>query len=425
MQLPFALSAFNRQVAKSPVIPMKNRFVEGVPPLTAGPVSAIARPALKYLTNFGTGPIRKIFSAPGIFNDAAFVVSGLDLYSIAAADGAATLIGTIGTSVLGDVSMAAVSVIDDTVPSRIFIADGGVLWVYSASSEATGHLQATGAIANNDTVVINGVYYKWTNGSVDTGTPDGTSSAPWLVALGANNAAALQNLYHAINADEGTPGTDYSTATTFNPYVRAYNVAAADLFVSARTPGTAGNAYTTTETGANIAWSAGTLANGGSPQLRVVTMPGDVGAISLCSINSFIIVVPVQSEALATTGRFYWIKPGNTYVDPLDFANAERSSDNAHQVAVYQDQFLVAGRETVESWVMTGNVDAPVERYSGVLYDRGSWEGTVVKVRDSVVFVDELGAVIQNKGGMKRISRPDQEERIRLAMQAAGLSPLI
>lgn len=420
-KLPYAHGSYARQVAKSPTIPFKNRFVEQMPPLTDGEVVAIARPRLKYMTNYGTGPVRANFSAPGIFDNVLFSVSGEELYEIDAVTGAATLIGSLGTDILGDVSFAAVAQIEDTVPSRLFIADGGILWVYTKDSEAIGHLNATGAIASGDVVVIAGVYYKWTSGSVDTGTPAGTSGAPWLVALGASNADALKNMYYTINADEGTPGTDYSTLTTANPSVRATQYTSSDLYVAAQDPGTAGNVITTTETGANIAWGGGTLSGGGSPRLRQVTVPGDVGAVSICELNSFVFVVPVQSESLFTIGKFYWIEPGDTFIDPLNFANAERSSDTNQQILPYKDQFIIFGGNSTEAWVPTADPDAPFERYQGVFYARGSWNGGAIVAGDALVVIDPQGGVWLNSGGMKLISRPDIEERIRRAIQVEGL----
>lgn len=420
MDIQVGRSDFRRGVARSASIILKNRFFEQNPVLNPSQefTALISRPRLKKFMEIGAGPIRKIFDEPGTFEDASFVVSGLELYKLET-DGTATDLGDISVTGSGDVSMAATGRIGET-PEFLFIADGGVLWVYLEDGAALGHLQATGAIANNDTVTIDTVYYKWTNGSVDAGTPAGTLANPWLVALGGSAAEALTNLYHAINSD-GTPGTTYSTVLVEHETVAGYNVTATDLYVAARTAGSAGDAIATTETGANIAWGGATLAGGGDPQLRQVAMPGDVGAVSIAHINSYVIIIPVQNQD--ANGRFYWIEPGETHVDALNYATAERSPDAGNQVIVFSDRFWIAGQTTMEAWVTTGNADAPMQRFSGVLYDRGVWEGTALKVKDSMVVVDEDGAVFQISGGLKRISRPDIEERIRRAMQreiAAG-----
>jgi hypothetical protein len=168
-----------------------------------------------------------------------------------------------------------------------------------------------------------------------------------------------------------------------------------------------------------MSWGGATLSGGGTPTLRQVYVPDDLGAISLDHINSYVIVVPVQDEDLGSNGRFYWIKPGEITIDPLDFATAERSPDNIHQVIVFSDMFWLCGQKTTEPWITTGNADAPMERYRGILFDRGSWEGTAVQVKDSLIVADEEGAVWQIRGGLQRITEghPDIEERIRRALE--------
>lgn len=415
-------SDYRRSIAKEPQIALRNRFFEYNPVLnTAKDMPAlITRPALRKWIEVGSGHIRKIYSEPGSFGDDVFVVSGLALYRVTRSDGSATLIGTIGADDTGDISMATTGGIGDglnAVPQYLFIADGGVLWVYTENGAAIGHLEASGAVANNDTVVIDGVYYKWTNGSVDTGTPDGSSGAPWLVNLGTSTAQALTALYHAINVD-GVAGTDYSTVTVAHSTVVGYSVAAADLYVTARTPGAAGNSIAVSETGANIAWAAATLSGGGDAQLRQVGMPLDLGAVSIAHINSYVVVIPSQDSQI--NGRFYWIEPGETYVDALNFATAERSPDAGLQVVALSDRFMIGGQSTTETWITSGNPDAPMQRFSGVLYDRGILEGSMLRIKDVLMLIDPDSNVLELGGGLKTVSRPDIVERIRRANQISA-----
>ena len=62
-----------------------------------------------------------------------------------------------------------------------------------------------------------------------------------------------------------------------------------------------------------------------------------------------------------------------------------------------------------------------MERFKGVLYDRGSWEGAAIQVKDSLVTIDEDGGVWVISGGSNRVSTPDIEEKIRRAIQKAAL----
>ena len=417
--LPLFPSDYKRLVAKEPLLPLKNRFAEQNPTLNDSQVTLISRPALRKLAEAGEGHVRKVYNQAGCFDSDAFVVSGNQLFRLSHIDASITLIGTISTDPRGDVSMAATAPIGD-VPSYLFIAEGQVLWVYTDDGHARSQLEATGAIADNDTVQIDGVYYRWTSGSVDAGTPDGSSGNPWLIEHTGTVSIDLQNLYYAITAN-GDPGTTYTTVLTEHPTCEVVNYTATDLFVQFKEAGVNGNGKSTTVvTGANLSWTSATLTGGGDPQLLQVTMPDDAGAISVTHINSYVIVVPVQSDALETIGRFYWVEPGEMVVDPLNFATAERSPDRINQAITFSDMFWLFGDTTVEPWVTTGDPAAPMQRFQGIIFDRGAWEGTAIKVRDQMIVVDEEGGVFSISNGQRRISTPAVEERIRRSIQKQG-----
>ena len=411
-------SDYRRGVAKEATITLLNRFFEYNPVLNATEdlPSLISRPALRKFTEVGNGPIRKVYTEPGAFNDAAFAVSGTDLYRIEK-DAQSSLIGTISLDISSAIEMAATANIGEgEVPEHLFLCEGGVLWLYTESGAATGTFSVSLAagILDGDVIEIGGIHYRFTTASVDAGTPLGTVGDPWLLNRVGDNALDLTVLFNAINGT-GTPGTDYSTDLVAHTAVAAYQRTSGELFVAAITSGTVGNAITTTETGANIAWAAATLENGGQPSLRQVAVPNDVGAISLAHINSYVIVIPAQGNDV--NGRFYWIEPGETTIDPLNFATAERAPDAVNQVLSLSDRFWLFGQTTSEVWVTTGNIDAPMQRFAGVLFDRGVWEGTAVRVNNGVIAVDQYGGVFEIAGGERRISRPDIEERIRRAIQ--------
>lgn len=158
------------------------------------------------------------------------------------------------------------------------------------------------------------------------------------------------------------------------------------------------------------------LYNGdGAGGVTNVATPDDAGVISVGYVASYVVVVPAQGEGI--NGRFWWIDPGEIVIDPLDFATAERAPDPISGVVVFGDQFWLPGTSTTEVWFFTGDPDAPVRRLQGVAFDRGAWPGTALQVKESMVIVDNDGAVFQIAGGLKRISRPDIEERIRKAIQ--------
>lgn len=407
-----------REVAKEARVPLHNRFFEQNPVLTEQPAALIARPGMKrFLTSVGDGPVRAIYSQPGSFESAAFVASGDNLYRIDG-DASVTFITNDLNGGSGYVSMAATGNIGST-PEFLFIADGTVLLLYIANGYARGTL--TGTPANGDVVRIDLVYYQFTNASVDAGTPAGTLANPWLVALGGSSDEAFANLGAAVG-NTGTAGSQYSTALTANDVVTLVSTASDNMVIRATDAGVLGNAIITTETGAALAWGAGTLTDGGDPSLTQVATPDDVGIISVGYIGSYVIVVPAQGQGI--NGRFFWIEPGEITIDPLNFATAERAPDPVYSVVVFGDNFWLPGQSTTEVWYMTGSFDAPVARLQGITFDRGTWEGTAIQVKDSMFIVDADGGVFQIAGGIERVSNPAIEERIREAMQRqSALTP--
>lgn len=418
MDIPLSRSDYFRGVAKEARIRTRNRYFEQNPVLTQEQAALLARMGMRRYIYVGDGPIRGVYSQAGSFSDAVFVASYDQLYRVDT-DGTTTLIGSIpSASLRNPVSMAATSNIG-TTPAYLFVAAGSSLMCYMEDGYSTGTI--SGTPANTDVVRVGSIYYQFTNGSVDAGTPAGTLANPWLVALGANAAAAWQNLSDAFDAS-GVAGTAYSTALTANSAIVVQLVTATSVAVRSTLLGALGDATVTTETGAAIAWTAATLTGGGDPVYFQVGTPDDVGIISLGYIASYVVVVPAQGQGI--NGRAYWIDPGETTIDPLDFITAERAPDPISGVVVFGDQFWLPGSTTTEPWYFSGNEDAPAVRVQGIVFDQGAWEGTAVQVKGSMIIVNNQGGVFQVAGGVKRISRPDIEERIRQAIAAQAADPL-
>lgn len=406
MRIPLGLSSFDRSVAETPEIRVLNRYFEQDPTNQKDQIALLCRPGLRKWLTVGDGPSRGIYAQPGTFGEAIFDVSGTDLYRIDQ-DETPTNIGSLD-STTGAVSMAATD-------TYLFLADGLALWYYADNTPATGTLTSTGAIANNDVVRIGDVYYKFTNASVDAGTPAGTSGSPWLVALGASVTEALAHLATAIEASS-IAGAYYSSALTAHTLVMVNSNDATTLVISALLNGTGGNAIVTTETGANIGWGGGTLAGGGGTVFDTVDVPDDDGIVSVGVIASFTICVVAQAQD--KNGRFYWIDPGDITIDPLNFATAERSPDPVWNVVVAGDQFWLPGSSTIEVWYPTGDPLAPFLRQQGRLFERGAWEGTVVQIRESMMLVDSAGEVWEVTGSPKKASTPGVAQRLRVAINA-------
>lgn len=137
---------------------------------------------------------------------------------------------------------------------------------------ATQTLTSTGAIANNDTVTIGTRVYTFKT------TLTGAANE---VLLGANAAAALDNLKLAINGGAGA-GIVYGTGTVAHEDVIATTNSDTTQVILAREAGTSGNSIATTVTGANIAWGAAAMAGGTATGTWSIYIPAnqtvDVGA---------------------------------------------------------------------------------------------------------------------------------------------------
>lgn len=417
MKLAFNSTDFDRRVADSADLILKNRYFEENPSLNEDGSTLLSRPGMRRLTTVGEGPIRGMKSEPGSFTGDLFVASGEGLYRIDNTLDSTLVYSGLADPIRGSVSMAITAVIGE-VPEFCFISDGSTLYVYTDNGFANGNLSGSPQV--NDVVRIGDVYYKFTSGDVNLNNPQGTLASPYLVLLGGTDTLAFLHLYEAIN-DTGNKGVDYSANTIENPFVIAYTVSSSVVNVRARDTGAEGNTIVTTETGAALTWSAGTLVGGGGPSITQVTMPDDIGVIDVAVTNSYVLVLPRQEDGYQ--GRFYWIEPGETTVDPLNYATAERSPDGIYGLQVFGDQFWLPGESTTEVWYVTGDPQSPMARLQGIVLDRGSWSNTSCAVHENMIIVDADGGVFMTGGGApQRVSTPSIEEQIRKAISAQQAS---
>jgi len=149
-------------------------------------------------------------------------------------------------------------------------------------------------------------------------------------------------------------------------------------------------------------------------------MPDGLGAKALATVSSFVMV------SVANSQKFFWIQPGETTIDALDFAEKESNPDNIVDMLTVGDQVLVMGQGSTETWYATGVSDAPFQPVEGRVYARGCVEGTAVVVGDTVMLVGDDGVVYQfgytwgeknTQGGVNRISNHGIEERIRVQLR--------
>lgn len=132
----------------------------------------------------------------------------------------------------------------------------GHIAVPVAGTAAVGTLTSDGTQpANNDTTTWNGKVYTFQTVLTNV---DGH------VLIGASVSATLDNLVAAINLATGA-GIIYAAATTLHPTMHATKASGTTVTATANTPGTAGNALTTTAASAHLSFGGATLATGADP----------------------------------------------------------------------------------------------------------------------------------------------------------------
>lgn len=178
--------------------------------------------------------------------------------------------------------------------------DGGTTWFNIGrfkritgvdSAYATGTLTSTGAltagshaesvvtantILDGDTTTVGAITYRFKT----------VMAQAYDVALGANDAAALDNLKAAINGT-GTEGVEYFAGTVAHPDVVATTNADTTQKIVARVPGTAANTLATTSSGATLAWADTTLGGGtGASNPGVAAETVTVGAKTYAFVDA-------------------------------------------------------------------------------------------------------------------------------------------
>lgn len=381
--LPLGQQSYERQYGRMPQIKLVNRFFEPNPANRAEEMSLLTRPGTRAQKIIGAGRLRKLFWQDGAFGDDIFVVSGQDLWRYD--PGADTLVQISGV-IAGD-GTPDMAVVVGPGFQHLFIADGLVLQVYTGTGFATGtlSLDVLSSPPNiiSQTVQIGTIYYQWTTGSVDAGTPDGSALAPYLVATGADDEGSLANMAAALNFT-GTQGTTYSTALSGqNPIVSATSTAT-ELELTSRTTAASNNSVATVVTGGDMSFADSTLSGAGAETLQSVPLPDGRSASQVTSLNGFVLVVESNSQ------RVYFVRPGEVTIEALDFFSAEDEPDQIVTARQVGDSVALLGQNSIEFWYATGDTTPGADTFlpvDGRVYSLGVLPGSVVKLRDRIVFV--------------------------------------
>lgn len=141
--------------------------------------------------------------------------------------------------------------------------------------------------------------------------------------------------------------------------------------------------------------------------VTAVAIPTGRIPVGVTDINSYFIVA-------CSDGRYYWLEPGATTIDALNFATAESSPDGLVGVRRIKDEVFFFGNSTIEVWQPTGDQDAILRNAAGRQFDRGCIDRETIRSFDnSMLWVGEDGIVYRVDNSPKRISNYGIEERIK------------
>lgn len=416
--VPLGQESYQRDFAGEPNVRLENRFVEKSPSNLREHVALIARAGTNSLFSLTGGVNRGNYSKEGLFNGDLFTVYGHNLFRVSSTT-ATQITGTIaGDGFPYSTWMKGIGY------EYAFLSDGSTLQYFS--EHAFGTLTLSGNVQEAMVLQIGGVYYGW-SATVDHGAPAGTVTNPYwaLLASGgvstaANNAQSLANMAAAINTS-GTPGATYSSAITAPNAAVIATQTDTTLVATAVSNTSAGNSISTTvpvDGGGAAAWGATTLLGGGGTTLRTVTGMG-AGEVpkALATLDGYVLVSVGNSQ------KVYYILPGATTIDPLDFFEKESNPDNVLDMLTVGDEVLISGDGSAEHWAATGDLDNPFAPVKGRVFARGVIEGTATVVDESIILVGNDGRVYMIGADVTPISTHGIEERIRVQLRREGLLP--
>lgn len=249
-------------------------------------------------------------------------------------------------------------------------------------------LTTTGNAVADETVTIGSTVYTW----------KASAAAAFQVAIGGTASESLDNLVAAINLATGA-GTKYGTGTTVHPSVTASKTSASTVTVTAKVPGTPGNAIASTETMTNASWAGATLTGGVSPTAAEV-----IAAITT-AINGSRHITNLAADAVAAGV----VVQGTSFRGPYALTETLAGSGNAWDknamtgldtggetpnVSFMVQRVVTADENTANR--MTFGFDQPLAAFDVSVRSsagqRKAWDGKITQEGLSILLTDD-GAV--------------------------------
>ena len=153
--------------------------------------------------------------------------------------------------------------------------------------------------------------------------------------------------------------------------------------------------------------------------ITTIAMPDGkpVGSVATIDGNFLLSVEGAQ--------QFYWIWPGETDPDPLNFASGERTPDAIVALAVVSDEIWLIGASGTEVWQTTGDLNAPYIRVAGRVYSDGCADPATVATTSynglpCLLWVTNKKGVMIAQGNPQRISTKSVESQLSSATNIRG-----
>lgn len=146
--------------------------------------------------------------------------------------------------------------------------------------------------------------------------------------------------------------------------------------------------------------------------LTEISTPDDLPPTDVTSLLNYFIF------SFQGSNKFYWIEPGETVLDGLNFASAESNPDYIVSVQSTSDELWLIGTTTTEVWGPTVDPNSPFVRITGRIFNLGCADVTSVSagIKDSlpcIVWVSDAKEVILAQGSPAKISNEYVEESLR------------
>jgi hypothetical protein len=280
---------------------------------------------------------------------------------------------------------------DVTTPVHVAVKATGTYTVSSSIVEGT-HAESVvtaNTIVSTDTVTIGTTVYQFIV----------TPVAAYDVALGASDAAALDNLKLAINASGVGDGTDYFAGTLVHPTVVATDNADTTQKIVSKLQGTASNSVATTSVGGTLTWADSSL--GGGTGASTAGVAGDTLTIGDVTYT-FVDVLSEDNEddeSLAVANQVHWVTNDATALDNLKLAiNLGLTIGTNYSTGTVIHPIVTAttnadGAQTVEAKVAGNEGNIASTAVSG---DSSAWAATTLVggLDQADVLATNLAAII-------------------------------